>query len=341
MHFKFFLLAVLWLSSFSFGQISTELTSQIESLIQSENPRKFNGVIMITENGKSVYHKAHGFADFEKKIPLKLNDSFIIMSNSKLFTSVLVLQEVEKGKIDLNEKISQYLPELAQSWKDSITVHQLLNHTHGIDDVNKPLLFKPGTDFKYGNISNVLLGQILEKINGKSFEEIAGKLFKKLKLKDTFCYNVENGNKAVSSYRLKNNEPELVNEIIHGKMVPAAGIISNAHDLAVWSYKLHHGKILKKESYKLLTEASASSQHDVFGKEKMGYGYNIRIAEEKGVKYMGHTGLGDGFASLNLYFPEEDLSLIILENVMGESSDNWYFYEKAIKDLVVESLSEN
>ncbi len=80
---------------------------------------------------------------------------------------------------------------------------------------------------------------------------------------------------------------------------------------------------------------------DVFGKEKMGYGYNVRIAEEKGVKYMGHTGLGDGFASLNLYFPKEDLSLIILENVMGDSSDNWYFYEKAIKDLVVESLSKH
>ncbi len=185
------------------------------------------------------------------------------------------------------------------------------------------------------------MGEILEKITEKSFEEIAGKLFKKLKLKNTYCYNPENRSKAVSSYRLKNNEPELVKEIIHAKMVPAAGIISNANDLALWNYKLHHGKILKKESYELLTQSSAMSQHDVFGPEKMGYGYNIRIAEEKGVKYIGHTGLGDGFASLNVYFPKEDVSLIILENVMGDSSDNWYFYETEIKNLIIEDLRKN
>ncbi|WP_317043210.1 hypothetical protein [Moheibacter sediminis] len=80
------------------------------------------------------------------------------------------------------------------------------------------------------------------------------------------------------------------------------------------------------------------SQHSVFGAAKMGYGYNIRIAEQNGVKFMGHTGLGDGFAALNIYFPEQDLSLIILENVMGENSDNWYFYETEIKNLVVEDL---
>lgn len=341
MHSKFLLFTAFLCSIFSFGQISTELTSEIESLIQSENPRKFNGVIMIIENGKSVYYKVHGFADFEKKILLKLSDQFKIMSNTKLFTSVLILKEFEKGKIDLHAKISQYLPELTQSWKDSITIHQLLNHTHGIDEVDKPLLFKPGTDFKYGNVSNILLGDILEKVTEKSYKELADNLFKKLNLKNTFCYSFENENHLVSGYRLKNNQPEIVTTGNYALDIPAAGIISNAHDLALWSYKLHHGKILKKGSYKLLAEASANSQHDVFGKEKMGYGYNIRIAEENGVKYLGHAGLGDGFASLNLYFPKEDLSLIILENVMGESVDNWYFYEKAIKDLVVESLSKH
>mgnify|MGYP000900382627 CR=1 FL=1 len=137
MRFKLFLLAALCLLSFSFGQISPELTSKIDSLIQLENPRKFNGVILITENGKPIYGKAYGFADFEKKIPLKLSDSFIIMSNSKLFTSVLVLKEVEKGKIDLNEKISEYLPELSQSWKDSITVlNYLIIHMELMNWIN-------------------------------------------------------------------------------------------------------------------------------------------------------------------------------------------------------------
>lgn len=341
MHSKLFFLAAFLFSIFSFGQISPELNSKIDSLIQLENPRIFNGVILITQNGKPVYSKAQGFADFEKKIPLKLDNQFKIMSNSKLFTSVLVLKEFENGKINLHAKISQYLPELKQSWKDSITVHQLLNHTHGIDEVDKPLFFKPGTDFKYGNVSNVLLGKILENVTGKSYKELADDLFKKLKLKNTFCYTFENENHLVSGYNLKNNQPEIVTTGKHALSIPAAGIISNAHDLALWSYKLHHGKILKKESYQLLTEASAMSQHDVFGKEKMGYGYNIRIAEQNGVKFIGHTGLGDGFAALNVYFPEQNLSLIILENVMGDSSENWYFYETEIKNLMVESINSH
>lgn len=341
MYSKFFLFAAFLLSIFSFGQISKDLESKIDSLIQMENPRIFNGVILITQKGKPVYSKAHGFSDFEKETPLKFDDQFKIMSNSKLFTSVLILKEFENGKIDLHAKISQYLPELTQSWKDSITVHQLLNHTHGIDEIDKPLLFKPGTDFKYGNVSNVLLGQILENITGKSYKELADNLFKKLKLKNTFCYSFENENHLVSGYNLKNNQPEIVTTGKHALSIPAAGIISTAHDLALWSYKLHHGKILKKESYQLLTEASAMSQHNVFGTEKMGYAYNIRIAEQNGVKFIGHTGLGDGFAALNIYFPKEDVSLIVLENVMGDSSDNWYFYQTEIKNLIVESVGSN
>lgn len=341
MHSKLFFVAIFLVSFFSFGQISNELSSKIDSLIQLENPRQFSGVILITQNEKPIYSKAHGYANFENKIPLKISDRFKINSNTKLFTSVLVLKEFEKGKIDLHEKIGKYLPELTQSWKDSITVHQLLNHTHGIDELDKPLLFKPGTDFKYGNISNVLLGEILKKVTGKTYVELAENLFKKLKLKNTFCISVEKENQLVSGYKLNNNQLEIVTDPKHQNQIPAAGIISTAHDLALWNYKLNHGKVLKKESYELLTQATAMSQHNVFGKEKLGYGYNIRIAEENGVKYIGHTGLGDGFASLNVYFPESDLALIVLENVMGENSDNWYFYETEVKNLIIEDLGKN
>lgn len=69
----------------------------------------------------------------------------------------------------------------------------------------------------------------------------------------------------------------------------------------------------------------------------MGYGYNIRIAESNGIKYFGHTGLGDGFSSLNIYVPKSDLHIIILENQMNENSDLFYYFEKLIKNIVFES----
>lgn len=339
---RFLIFSAFLFSILSFGQISNDLQMKIDSLVQIENPRKFNGIVLITQKEKPVYIKKHGFADLESEISLKADDKFIIMSNSKLFTSVLVLQQVEKGNIDLQAPIKEYLPELTQPWSDSVTVHQLLNHTHGIEELDKPLLFTPGTDFKYGNLCNKLLGKILYNVTGKTYRQLAEKLFKKLGLKNTFCYSGEQTINLVSSYYIKANEFIKIEAIsVSEESIPAAGIVSNVYDLAMWNNKLHNGRILKKETYELLIAPSAMSQHNVFGKDKTGYGYNIRIAEQKGIKYIGHTGLGDGFASLNLYFPDNDLSLIILENVMGESSDNWYFYENAIKNLIIDDLVKN
>lgn len=99
------------------------------------------------------------------------------------FLLTLILKEVEKGSINLQSSIKKYLPDLTESWADSVTVHQLLNHTHGIVDTEKPLVFKPGSRFKYGNLSYMLLGEILAKVSGKTYVELADELFRKLNMK--------------------------------------------------------------------------------------------------------------------------------------------------------------
>lgn len=137
-------------------------TKKIDSLIQINSPKKFNGVVLVTQNDKIKYSKAYGVANIKTGIPLKLDDQFEIMSNTKQITAVLLLKEVEKGKVELQSPIKKYIPSLTQPWADSVIVHQLLNHTHGIVDLEKPLAFKPGTNFKYGDLSNILLGKIIE-----------------------------------------------------------------------------------------------------------------------------------------------------------------------------------
>ncbi|MEG0760756.1 serine hydrolase domain-containing protein [Chryseobacterium sp.] len=326
------------LSVNAFSQTDKNWQNKIDSIIQIKEPVNFNGVILINKNGKTVYSKALGFSDIENKTPLKMNNHFEIMSNTKQITSVLVLKEVEKGKINLQNPIKKYLPELTQTWADSVTVHQLLNHTHGIVDVEKPLIFKPGTDFKYGNLSNNLLGKIVENVSGKSYRELASKLFKQLKMNDTFCYSKNDKRNLVFGYINKENKfTKVENSMINEENLPADGIISTVNDLVIWNNQLHKGKILSPKSYQLMISESAKSQHDVFGKEKMGYGYNIRIAEANGIHYFGHTGLGDGFSSLNIYVPKADLHIIILENQMNEKIDLFYYTEKLIKDIVFES----
>lgn len=332
------LLFLFFALNFSFAQNQTKLSKKIDSLIENKNPRPFNGVILITENGKAKYSKALGFTNFKTKIPLKMSDQFEIMSNTKQITAVLLLKEVEKGNVNLNSPIKKYLPFLTQTWADTVTVHQLLNHTHGITDTEKPLLFKAGSDFKYGNLSNNLLGKISENASKKSYSELATSLFKELEMKNTFCYSKNDRRNLVFGHMNKENKFSVVeNSFINDENLAADGIITTAKDLTIWNSKLHKGKILKPETYKLMTTSSVLSQHDVFGKEKMGYGYGIRILEDNGIKYFGHTGLGDGFASLNIYIPKSDTSLIILENQMNENSDLYYYYETLIKNLVLKN----
>ncbi len=320
----------------SFGQQNTDYTSKIDSLIKTTNVRPFNGVILITQNGITKYSKAYGFANFENKIPLKTNDQFEIMSNSKQITAVLILTQVEKGTIDLQSPIKKYLPSLTQTWAESITIHQLLNHTHGIADLQKPLLFNPGTDFKYGNLSNILLGKILESSTNKKYSELANELFKSLKMKHTFAYSKEKMQQVVSGHINKANRFEIVNSTqIKEETIPADGIISTTKDLSIWNSNLHKGKILNSEIYKLMITPKILAQHDVFGKEKVGYGYGIRVCDNNETKYIGHTGLGDGYASMNLYFPKKDLSVIVLENQMNDKIELCYHFGIEVKKIIL------
>ncbi|WP_228479097.1 serine hydrolase domain-containing protein [Flavobacterium soyangense] len=260
------------------------------------------------------------------------------MSNSKQIAAVLILKEVEKGKIDLQSPIKKYLPFLRQIWADTVTVHQLLNHTHGIDAIDKPLMFIPGSNFNYGNLSYILLGKIVEFSSHKKYSEMANELFKKLDMKNTFTYSSSKTHNLVLGHINNQNKFSVINSTqINEKSISADGIITTAKDLTIWNNKLHKGKILTPKTYKLMTTSKVLAQHNLFGKEKIPYGYGIRIYENDFIKYIGHTGLGDGFLSINLYFPNKDISIIVLENQMNENKDLSYFFEIEIKKIVTNS----
>jgi len=125
--------------------------------------------------------------------------------------------------------------------------------------------------------------------------------------------------------------------LINEENLPADGIISTANDLVKWNNLLHNGKILQPETYQLLITPSTLSQHDVFGKTPQGYAYNIRNVTENNINYIGHTGLGDGFSAINIYFPKSKVSLVVLQNIMPDNSEDYYFYEKQFKNLLLEN----
>jgi D-alanyl-D-alanine carboxypeptidase len=338
-------LTLFFLNGNSSAQLKYDYSAKIDSLVNAKHPRSFNGIIWITKKGETKYLKTYGYSNFETKTSFTLKDNFRIQSMSKQITAVIVLREVEKGKIDLYVPIRKYLPDFKQTWADTVTVHHLLNNTSGIVDITKPLSFRPGTDYYYSNPGYGLLRPIIEKVTGKVFIEVANSLFKELKMHNSYCYELDkptigliNGywvsKDSVSLFDFKNlnHTPET-----WANFIPAGGMISNAIDLNIWDQKLHHGKVLKPESYKLMTSYEITAQHDSFGNDKVGYGYGLRISDKTPVKYLGHSGKGIGFMSFKFYIPAKDVDVIVLQNHYDVDSKLHYYFESKIREIVVNS----
>ena len=336
-HSKIYLLVFLLLAcKLCFSQVET--IKKLDSILVSTKPILFTGSVLVKNNNKTLYQNAQGFSDSTKAKKITTSDAFKIMSNSKQFTAVLILKAQEQGKLKVSDAIGLYLKDLKLDWKNKVTIHQLLNHTHGIKSVDDALLFTPGSQFKYGNLSYALLGKILENVYKKSYLELVNQLFKEVGMTKSYCFSENERSKAITGYmNLENQLSPVSRSFLTNDIRSAAGIISTPEDLNKWNQALFNGKILKPKSLKMLLTPSTKSQHQVFGTQEMGFGYSVRLIQEKGYHYYAITGLGDGFTLLNCYFPKSKTSVIVMENQMPEESEFWSYNEAAIKNIVLEN----
>jgi D-alanyl-D-alanine carboxypeptidase len=315
----------------------------IDSLLKTKKPRNFNGVVYIQQNGKLKYAKAYGFADLNKKTILKIDDKFSTMSIAKQFTATLILQEVEKGTIDLHIPIRKYLPDFKYNWADTVTVHQLLNNTSGLnsENMNKSLKFKPGTAFSYSNIGYYVAGMVLEKQSGKNFETLVTALFKKCKMNNSHYPNETNSIFLTKGHLIKKDGTITQFEKI--SFTPdkywGSHLIVTASDLAKWNECLHNGKLMKSTTYKLMTNYSITNKHQLFSEKPIGYGYGLRINDKADIYEIGHTGFhpSEGFTAVNLYFPKTKTSVIVMENQANENFEIAYYFEQEVRKIVKES----
>jgi CubicO group peptidase (beta-lactamase class C family) len=187
-------LAVLALAGLSFSQT---LPSEIDKLV-NEYARNFNfmGSVLVAEKGKVLFAKGYGLADVEKNMPNTPETKFMIGSITKQFTAMLVTQLAEKGKLALDNTISDFLPDFPRDIGERITAEMLLCHTSGLifpDGIEKyyyasrkeeylqeylkqlseeGLRFEPGKGYGYSNAGYFILGLIIEKVTGKPYEAV-------------------------------------------------------------------------------------------------------------------------------------------------------------------------
>ena len=295
---------------------NSDLSLKIDSII---NEQKFNGVILISADSKDIYSTAVGFSDLENETKLDVNDQFVIGSISKQITAVLVLREYEKENLELDDSIGKYLTQIEQPWAKQVTIHHLLTHTHGIVDLNKPLEFEQGSQFHYSQLGYELLAQILEKVTEKSFEQLSTDLFENYGLKNTFHPNNKKYEHLVKGYEENENGILVFTENSLDNYAPAGSFISNAADLKKWNENLYSGKLVTKETLKLMTTKYATRIHPIF--ETVEYGYGLLFKDGEQNIQVGALGYAPGFVSACYYYPQENLNLVILENAANNLDD--------------------
>ena len=318
------------------GNKSTEnlLNSKIDSLLTESTPHLFNGIVLVESEGEASYLKLQGFSDFENKTKLKLGNQFVIGSISKQITAALILLEWERGNLKLEATIGEYLPAITPTWKDSVTVHHLLAHTHGIVTRDGFLAFKPGEQFQYSQLGYQLLAEILEVMKGESFEQLSEAFFKQHGLSNTTHPKTKNYPSLVKGYSENENQKIEFEPNSFGNYVPAGGFVSTVEDLAKWNTLLYENQLLKEGTLALMSQKHATRQHPIWGTLDYGYGLTFKANENKIL--IGALGFAPGFVSSCFYLPKSKTSVVILENVAQNLHDfnEVFFFHLQILDLV-------
>lgn len=310
---------LLWLFTGNLYAQNNELNLKIDKILSDTSDTRFNGIVVIKGGKETLYSKVVGFSNLETKENLKEDDRFVIGSISKHFAGALVLQEIDAGRLDPQAPIRKYLPDLTQKWADTVTAHHLITHLNGIRSLDKPTAFPVGSRYEYSQIGFELLSRIVEKTSGRNFVDLSSDLFLKVGLKNT-SHPLKDSSK-VNGYTENENGILAYETQSLRNYVAAGAFISNAEDLLKWNKIFYSGKLFSEKAMKLLTpqHSLAIRNHPLFGETK--YGYGITVDTKDGILQYGQTGFAPGFVSMNFYFPEKDLSLVILSNVVWDENN--------------------
>jgi len=312
--------------------ISENAAQEIDQIVNAlyEN-EQFSGAVLVSVKGEIIYENTVGFADLKDSTPINLDTKFRIASFTKPFTAMLILQLVEDGKLELDGKLTDYLPGFPKEKGKNITIHQLLTHTAGITGesripnlidiekeyysrerlleciVKQDLVFEPGKGSEYSNFGFALLGLVIEKVSGKSYNEV---------LQEKICIpaGMKNTLEDITAQPIENRAIGYTYDYFTGLeeasfldmsfCLGAGQLISTVKDLYLFDQALYTNK--------LLTEKSKNLFFDKYGWFSMRYPYGNGLNK---IKSFSLDGSINGFQSHTHRIEKDSVFIVVLRNV--------------------------
>jgi CubicO group peptidase (beta-lactamase class C family) len=268
-------------------------------------PGLFAGV---ARGGSLIWGEGVGLADLAEERPPSADDQFLIASNTKTFTAVMVMQLRDEGRLSLDDLLGDHVPEVSHP----LTIRQCLAHVSGMareplgdvwetlenptakelrrdfDDVERVL--RPHDHWHYSNVVYAMLGQLIEELDGRSWEEsLRTRLLDPLEM--TRTSNGFDDGPHVSGYYVAPYDdvprPEPVMDL--KGLAPCGGLASTAHDLAKWSaFVADPGDLLSADTIEEMCQPQILLTTDAWN-AAMGLGFFL-IRSGTGRTYVGHTG---------------------------------------------------
>ena len=261
---------------------------------------------------------------------------FLLNSMSKQFTAALILKLAEEGRLTLDDPVTWHLPDFTHL-PAGLKIRHLLTHTSGIREIvaqpelnavmekpgssneefvalarNAPSDFAPGSRWSYANMNYLMLTLIAERVTGQPLEDaLRARFFRPL---------------GLSSMRECPPHPGGQRGEARGHTRPAGvfvphppenfhlfsgfgGYCGNAVDLARWARALVTGRVLRAESYaQMIAPAPLNDGRTA------DYGMAMALVSPDSARRLGHGGYGGGFSSQFAYYPESEMTVVVLVN---------------------------
>ncbi len=359
------IIVILFNSLFLFSQqnSSYQWESKIDSVINNyEIENGPGGVISVSKSNKILYAKAFGYSNVETKKNNTLNTLFSIQSCSKQFTAASVLKLSSEGKIDLNQSIQYYIPEI--KIKKPIPVYSLLTHSSGINDFSEIMILGRGRDGvsdysnedrfsiiynqtelgfnpleadNYSNTNYALLADLVERVSKQKFpdylkEHILEPLnMNRNEIQLGELYTSSKVDIATGYNRRGKGEvnftPEKVGQINYQEknIYGESGIKANIYGLVKWMSNYKLGKV---DNENLLIDQLLHKDTLSNGKLTRNARGLVSGTTNSGVKWVQHTGRNLGGTSIMLWLPQFDISIICIVNtdeIWSQSITNAFF----------------
>ena len=252
----------------------------------------FSGTILVRRRGTTLYAHSFGLADRAFGVPATVDTRYRIASITKLFTSVLILQLAQEGRLDLDAPLRAALPDYPGGGADRVTIHQLLHHLSGIaqwDNVASyqeafangveryqrplspeallnrccggPLERAPGAEFVYNNADYFVLGRIIERLTGKRYEQaLSERILRPLGLSDTGMLHWDAiVPRLAPTYFFRDDSRVLIADmpVYYENWYAAAGMYSSVRDLGAFADALYGGRLIGPDMMRRLLAAEA------------------------------------------------------------------------------------